>query len=139
MIDSCSTTVSRKSVLVLDDEAPMRRLARRLLEDEGYDVQEAATGEEAVRIAETTPGLSLVVSDVVLPGMGAAAAWQTISIACLEARVLFTSGYDRNQLAAMALLSPRTALLRKPFTRVAFLAAVRSAMGNEQTKVPREA
>lgn len=139
MIGAYSGFGSGRTVLVLDDDASVRKLARRILEGAGYDVHEAATGEEAVSIAEKTPALALLISDVVLPGMGAAAAWQAISLSCPEARVLFTSGYTGEQLASLALLSPRTPLLRKPFTAAIFLAAVRSAMPAELTGLQPEA
>lgn len=119
----------RKSILVLDDEDSMRRLARRLLESGGYDVLEAESGEKAVQVAERTPGLALVICDVVLPGMTAAAAWQAISLCCREARVLFTSGYTDEQLVSHALLTPRTPLLRKPYTPGTLLSAVQRALG----------
>lgn len=138
MIDSYPTFGSRKSVLVLDDEESLRRLARRMLEGAGYDVYEAGTGGEAVDLARKTPGLGLLISDVVLPGMSAAAAWQAISLVCPEARVLFTSGYTGDQLAAQALLSPRTPLLSKPFTAAKFLAAVRTALAPELTGLQPE-
>lgn len=54
--------------LVVDDEAPLRAVLRRLMEDEGYDCREAASGEEALRcMAEAPPALLL--SDYHMPGM----------------------------------------------------------------------
>lgn len=133
MTNSYAIPGSRGSILVLDDEDSVRKLACRILEEAGYDVRGAATGEEAVKIAENMPGLSLLVSDVVLPGMGAAAAWHAISMICHDARVLFTSGYTGEQLASQALLSTRTPLLGKPFSAATFLAAVQSAIAVEST------
>lgn len=128
------------TVLVLDDEGAIRRFVRRTLEKSGYEVHEAATGEEAVRIAEGIPGLALVIADVVLPGMSAAAAWEAISLCCPEARVLFTSGYSGEELVSMALVTTRTSLLPKPYTRAALLAAVRSALApRDQRGIRQEA
>lgn len=125
MTNSFSTLASRKRILILDDEELMRRLLLRILDEAGYDVQEAPSGEEAIRIAEMTPDLALVIADVVMPGMAAAAAWQAISLSSHDARVLFASGYTDDQLVSQALLTSRTPLLRKPFTPEMLLTAVR--------------
>lgn len=57
-----------KTVLVVEDESDIRRFARRLLELEGYDVLEAASGDEALRIVKETRNLSMVLLDLRLPG-----------------------------------------------------------------------
>ena len=57
-----------KSVLVIEDEADIRRFAHRLLELEGYQVLEAEDGNEGLRLIKTTRGLSLVLLDLRLPG-----------------------------------------------------------------------
>ena len=57
-----------KTVLVVEDEYDIRRFARRLLELEGYDVLEAANGDEALRIIKETTDLSMVLLDLRLPG-----------------------------------------------------------------------
>lgn len=128
MVDRLSDFGVGNTVLVLDDEGPLRQIARRTLEKSGFVVHEAATGDEAIRIAESLPRLALVISDVVLPGMTAAAAWEAISLKCPEARVLFTSGHTQADLVANGLLTSRTPLLNKPYKRASLLAAVQHAL-----------
>lgn len=135
MLASYSDFGVGNAVLILDDEDQLRQFVRRALEQSGYEVHEAATGDVAVRIAESLPGLALVISDVVLPGMSAAAAWEAISVCCPEAKVLFTSGYTQADLVAQALLTPRTSLLQKPYKRAALLSAVRHALAPRDTAV----
>jgi CheY-like chemotaxis protein len=57
-----------KTILVIDDEADIRRFARRLLELEGYHVLEAANGDEGLRLIRKTHNLSMVLLDLRLPG-----------------------------------------------------------------------
>lgn len=56
-------------VLLLEDEESIRGFVRVILKRQGFDIVEAATGEEALRIAEQNPDLSLAVLDVMLPGI----------------------------------------------------------------------
>lgn len=117
-----------ETVLVLDDDASLRQLARRILEQSGYSVREAATGEEAVSVARATPALALLISDVVMPGVPAAEVCYSILMLRPDAKVLFTSGYSAADLVATQLLTARTKVLQKPFTASSFLAAVRAAL-----------
>ncbi len=57
-----------KTVLVVEDEADIRRFARRLLELEGYHVLEAANGDEGLRLIKDTHNLSMILLDLRLPG-----------------------------------------------------------------------
>jgi CheY-like chemotaxis protein len=57
-----------KTVLVIEDEADIRRFTRRLLELEGYHVLEAANGDNGLQLIKDTPDLSMVLLDLRLPG-----------------------------------------------------------------------
>jgi CheY-like chemotaxis protein len=57
-----------KTVLVVEDETDIRRFARRLLELEGYNVLEAANGNECLHLIRNTPNLSMILLDLRLPG-----------------------------------------------------------------------
>jgi len=57
-----------KTVLVIEDEADIRRFTRRLLELEGYHVLEAANGDKGLQLIKDTPDLSMVLLDLRLPG-----------------------------------------------------------------------
>ncbi len=65
-------------ILVVDDEPDIRQLLRILLENRGYQVVEAASGEEAVRRLRTDPAYDLILMDIMMPGMDGVAACQAI-------------------------------------------------------------
>ena len=57
-----------KSIIVVDDDAAVRRIASRILSEEGFRVLEASDGDEAIRLAERFgPDIGLVVTDIVMP------------------------------------------------------------------------
>ena len=83
-----------ETVLVVEDEARVRRITAARLEDLGYAVLEAGNGPEALEILSRNPGIGLLFTDMVMPGgmSGAELAAQAYR-SCPNLPVLFTSGY----------------------------------------------
>jgi PAS domain S-box-containing protein len=102
-----------ETVLLVEDEGPVRDVARAVLDRLGYRVLAAANGEEALALVARHPGpVDLLLTDVVLPGPGGpevAAAVRARRPAC---RVLFMSGYPENLAAGLA----GVPFLPKPFS-----------------------
>ncbi|MBN2337648.1 MAG: PAS domain S-box protein [Acidobacteria bacterium] len=106
-----------ETVLLAEDEGAMRALAGRVLRDGGYTVLEAADGMEALRLAREYAGeIQLVVSDVVMPGMGGRALVEQLCAIRPRIRALFISGYDDAAISRQGVLEPGVAFLQKPFT-----------------------
>jgi len=117
-----------ETVLVVEDDPRVRRLACRTLESRGYRVLEAGGGEEAVAVAAAHDGpLDLVVSDVVLPEGGGHAVVDAIARRRPGVRALLMSGYSADALPGVA-AERGLPLLEKPFTVDRLLAAVRAAL-----------
>jgi PAS domain S-box-containing protein len=116
-----------ETVLVVEDEAPLRRLIREILGESGYDVIEASNGEEALRACEQRAArgevIDLVVSDVVMPGMSGRRLAAHVREKWPKARVLLISGYDDDSAAAGG-----EPLLGKPFTAQALARRVREVL-----------
>jgi signal transduction histidine kinase len=112
-------------VLVVEDDAAVRDVVERMLEGRGYEIVTA--GEPAVALSLVEDGLApdLVVSDLVMPGMGGAALASRIDELRPGQRFLFISGYSETP----ADLLGASALLRKPFTAAELASAVRDALG----------
>jgi PAS domain S-box-containing protein len=113
------------TVLVVEDEDPVRRLTCRILAGSGYECLEASGGEEALRLYdEHRDRVALLLSDVVMPGMSGQELAERIASEGPGPPVLFMSGYTDEAIL------PRdgAALLHKPFTADALLRGVREAL-----------
>ncbi|HEY7654748.1 MAG TPA: response regulator [Methylomirabilota bacterium] len=105
-----------RTILVVDDDAWVRVLARDVLATEGYRVLEASDGQDAIRVAALHPGpIHLLLTDVVMPGMNGCALAATLSVLLPGVKVMFMSAYDRDFLVARG-LTPSGPVITKPFT-----------------------
>lgn len=116
------------TILLVEDEAPVRQLSRRVLQKAGFRIIEATNGQEAVDLfVKHRESIDLVVTDVVMPGMGGYEAYEKMRSIQPNVRVLFCSGYSENSLPGFTL--PENALLiQKPFSRSQLLAAIRNQL-----------
>jgi CheY-like chemotaxis protein len=117
------------TVLVADDEAALRTAASRVLRAGGYKVLEAANGDEALALAATWPGrIDVLLTDVVMPGVGGVELAARISAIDPTIRVVYMSGYPQSHLKAMRGLAGGHAFVDKPFGLDVLLAAVQGAL-----------
>ena len=106
-----------ETVLVVEDEPAVRRLATDGLARMGYRVLSVPDGDAAVRALEsTTSPVDIVVTDVIMPGMDGVQLAEEVRSRWPATRVLFISGYAGDRLAARGLVSDDQLLLHKPFT-----------------------
>jgi CheY-like chemotaxis protein len=121
------------TILLVEDEAPVRRLGRRVLESSGYVVLEAASGEEGLRIAIDHDGaLDLVLTDVVMPGLSGAEMVRRLQRYRSDFATMYCSGYTDEAVARHGVLTPDQNFLQKPFTPEHLLAAVRRVMSSPE-------
>ena len=112
------TPPGRETMLVVDDEEMVRRLAARILLGEGYHVLEASGGEEAIRLLQrASQRIDVVVTDVAMPGIGGRQLGDTIFRCWPRVRVLFMSGFPAHRIVDEGALDPASPFLQKPFTR----------------------
>ena len=103
-----------ETVLVVEDEGPLRTVARRVLKRAGYDVLAAANAEEALRIAqEVGDRIDIVFTDVVMPGMNGGELVERLLSLYPRMKVVFTSGYTDEKLARSGVGDHR--FLPKPY------------------------
>ena len=103
--------------MLVEDEAEVRKVVRRMLRELGFAVIEAGSGSEAMQILEQTPGIALLLSDMVMPGTidgRALAAYARDQIGLQQ--ILLMSGYapEQPEEHGQGSLVP---ILSKPFTR----------------------
>jgi PAS domain S-box-containing protein len=119
----------RETVLVAEDSVALRDLVTRVLEGGGYTVLSAATGQDALALAEKHSGkIDLLLADVVMPGMNGRALADGLSRARPRLRVLYMSGYSDDVLGRHGALDPDIKLLAKPFTPDALALRVREVL-----------
>ena len=118
-----------QTVLVAEDEADVRRLLRRLLEQLGYIVLEARHGRDALLAADRHPGpIDLVITDVIMPEMGGVELAETLAARYPSLRVVFISGYAGADSGSTSFHHPGAVFLRKPFTSSELASAVRDLL-----------
>jgi CheY-like chemotaxis protein len=103
-------------VLVVEDESAVRKFAVAALRDLGYTVRHAGTGEEALKLLEQMGGVTLLFTDVVMPGMSGRQLADAARHAHPELRVLYTTGYTQNAIVHNGTLDQDAELISKPFT-----------------------
>lgn len=112
----------RETILVVEDEEPLRSLIRRLLERGGYRVLEAADGDEAVAIvSKGKTRIDLLLTDVMLPHRNGREVAEMVAATYPNVRILFMSGYGENTPAG-------SARLEKPFGPLKLATAVRELL-----------
>jgi len=111
------------SVLLVEDEAPLRKLVSTILSAAGYRVIEAASGDEALARAAAAGPIDLLLTDVVMPSMSGPELVSRLRSGWPELAVLYMSGYDRELLGQKA-PEGATEVLPKPFTPRELLARI---------------
>jgi two-component system cell cycle sensor histidine kinase/response regulator CckA len=117
------------TVLVVDDTPLARRIATRILSEEGYRVLEADGADEALEVLGEARGrVDLVLLDVVMPGGDGVALTKSIRAEWPDQRLLYMSAHPAEILARHGLKDLNVPFLAKPFTRVELLTKVKSAL-----------
>ena len=118
-----------ETVLLVEDEDIVRELSSEVLRSCGYKVIEASSGKEALRsYKEFGQEISLLMTDVVMPGMnGEELAKQLLSIQP-ELKILYTSGYIDNPIALSDGLKHGAAFIQKPFTNIELARKIRAIL-----------
>ncbi|HLV87194.1 MAG TPA: ATP-binding protein [Candidatus Sulfotelmatobacter sp.] len=123
-----------ETVLLVEDEANLRYLARQFLEKQGYNVIEAADGAVAMQIAVAHEGvIHLLLTDVIMPGMNGRELAQRISEIRPNVKVLYMSGYTENVVGHDGTLDAGVRLLQKPFNLRDLKSKVREVLDTTST------
>ncbi len=104
------------SILIVDDDAPIRALLRRILEEDGHQIREAANGEIGLLLYREAPA-DLVITDILMPERDGMEVTLALTQEFLEARVIAMTGAggDQNFLNVAKLFGARE-VIQKPFS-----------------------
>lgn len=120
---------SAPSILVIDDQPTVRRMAHRLLSEWGFRVFEAESGEEGIEVLETArSGIQLVIVDVVMPLADGVQITRRIRELRPGQRILYMSAHPAEVLMEYGLTKLDAPFLAKPFTRDELLTKVSESL-----------
>jgi signal transduction histidine kinase len=118
-----------ETILVVEDEESILRLASSILGRRGYHVLEAGSPEKAEEIVSGLPGrIDLLITDVIMPGRNGADLAERIQARRPDIKVLFMSGYTEDVIDHHGVLDEGRAFIQKPFSHEGFLIKVREVI-----------
>jgi PAS domain S-box-containing protein len=119
-----------ETILLVEDEASLRELAREFLESAGYQVVGAASGAEALRLlAELRQPVHLLLSDLVLPDMTGTVLSEQVVAQRPAVKVLYVSGYTEDVIIHRGVLDRDKSFLPKPYAKETLLRRIRELLG----------
>ena len=118
-----------ETVLLVEDEEPVRKITTRLLLNLGYRVLEAENGQDALRLFNVgREKIDLLLTDVVMPDMSGREVAEALQSLDPDLRVLFHSGYTDDTVVRRGILRAEVAFLKKPFTLDSLAQKVREVL-----------
>lgn len=125
----------RETILLAEDEVSLRTLTRTTLELCGYKVLEAKDGAEGLEVSNAYDGaIDLLLTDVVMPGIGGRALAQELIRRRPDIRLVYMSGYTGQAVGSLESFEPGSHFLSKPFTRETLTRKVREALDRMLTE-----
>ena len=119
-----------ETILLVEDEDSVRQLVRDTLASKGYHVLEGENGEAGMAAAAAHRGrIDLVITDVVMPGMGGREMIKQLGETRPQTKVLYLSGYTEDAIVSDGSIDKGTAFLQKPFTLQSLSRKVREVLG----------
>jgi two-component system, cell cycle sensor histidine kinase and response regulator CckA len=120
-----------ETILLAEDSASLRQMAREYLESTGYTVLEASSGSEALEHAKDFQGpIHLLLTDVVMPGISGPELAAELASLRPGIRIIFTSGYTDDAIARQGVLDPAVAFIQKPYRPKALARKIREVLGD---------
>lgn len=128
--ESCIRQKGTKSVLVVEDEDDVREYVCEVLRDNGHLVLEAGNGNDAIELCrQQKEPVSLLLTDVVMPGISCKELTEKISMLLPDMKVLYMSGYADDTIVQNDFLIPDTVFIEKPFSPDLLIQKVQEVLG----------
>ncbi|HET9223584.1 MAG TPA: PAS domain S-box protein, partial [Roseiflexaceae bacterium] len=126
-----------ETVLLVEDEVSVRALAARVLRAQGYNVIEAANGDEALALAhdQDAAGIDLLLTDVIMPQVGGRELAARLTALLPRLKVLYMSGYTDDAIVHHGRLEPGIVFLVKPFSPGGLARKVREVLDDRGSKI----
>jgi two-component system cell cycle sensor histidine kinase/response regulator CckA len=126
--DTSDMPTGTESILVVEDDPAVRRLAVVILRNCGYKIQESNNAFEALTMIRRTPHFDLILTDVIMPQMSGKELSDKIKMQCPRTKILLMSGYTDDALAHHGVLDEGLLFLEKPFSPAKLTRKVREVL-----------
>ena len=118
-----------ETILLVEDEDPVREVTALLLESLGYQVLQVSNAKDALNLVENTRAkIDLLFTDVIMPGMSGRELVEALRLRDPGLKVLFQSGYTDDMVIRHGILRAEVAFLQKPFTVDALAKKIRERL-----------
>ncbi len=118
-----------ETVLLVEDEAAVREIAKLGLQIQGYQLLEAASSEEALKILATHDSpVDLIITDVIMPGISGPELAKQVHARWPNTKLLFASGYTRDAVVRHGILEGEVAFIQKPYTPFSLMRKARAVL-----------
>jgi CheY-like chemotaxis protein len=118
-----------ETILIVEDNAEVRGLARRILQKQGYTLLEVQNGQEALQLVTQYPEpIHLVLTDMIMPGMNGKVLAEELLRRRPELKIIFMSGYANNIIAEPGDLNSQSAFVQKPFSAKTLVQKIQAAL-----------
>jgi signal transduction histidine kinase/ActR/RegA family two-component response regulator/HAMP domain-containing protein len=123
-------TGGTETILIVEDEAILREMARDILKDCGYHLLEASTGKEALNVwRDSASKIDLLLTDMVMPdGISGVDLAEQLLVDRPDLKIIFTSGYTSAEISAELLSRSQALFLQKPYSHTTLARAVRDCL-----------
>jgi len=135
VLDTPEAKSRGETILLVEDNEGIRGLAREILEERGYRVIEASSGEEALKMAESAREIDLLLTDVVLRGMNGGELARRLSATHRDMGVLCMSGYTESGVVQQGILEAGQNFISKPFQPQELVSKVRKVLAAKPSAV----
>ena len=123
------TPGGHETILLVEDEDIVRELSHRILQRQGYNVLSARSPKQALELCAQYEGvIHMLVTDVVMPGMGGGDLAELVVRSRPGVSVLYTSGYTDDAIVLQGVLAPGVAFIQKPYTPQSLAVKVRETL-----------
>ena len=126
-----------ETILIVEDEEDVRKLAGKILEKQGYRILETFNGDDALVACERRKSpIHLMLADIVMPGMSGSELAKLLKPLYPEIKILYMSGYTDNAVVRHGVLEKGVNYIQKPFTMEGLARKVREVLDRDSDKYP---
>ena len=126
------------TILLVEDEKELRELTRFQLEELGYTVTEAGSGEEALELSRSfSKPVDLLLTDIIMTGMNGRILAQKLTAEYPQMKLVYMSGYTGQNVGVQSAFEPGVKFLQKPFTRDVLAQKIKEGFQSPVTAVRR--